>query len=407
LVLLSASVVRAQPPSELPKGDAGAAQVLELADCIRMALENQPRVAGQRASLAAAEDGRRALEALRFAALIDPELPFRRRQATLGVAAAAAAVEQAERETVYAVTRTYFTVLFAREQDRVARGVVDRLTAIHDSADKQLKGGARDINATDVARAKVYLQLAKTRQIQAAHGILRAAAALREAMGVSCDLPLQIAVRPLPLVDLPLTRQDVVNRALARRPELARAILFADIVCVEVEAQGVCVHKKMDTFAVGADIHSILVPQGAHNGEYRPGAAAPEMPVLLAGSRADRVKHAQTLHARALAVVDVTRNLIALEAEDAFLRWEEATKQIAEARVAAETGEQMADDLAKDFAAAAKVKVEEVINARVLASQARASYNDYVHKQILALADIERITAGTICPVWFEIVRPK
>ena len=45
---------------------------LSLAECIHLALERQPRIAAQRASLAAAEDGSRALEGLKFAALIDP-----------------------------------------------------------------------------------------------------------------------------------------------------------------------------------------------------------------------------------------------------------------------------------------------------------------------------------------------
>src|SRR5262249_3760359 len=143
LLLLPPSVACAQTPVEGARADAGA--VLELADCIRIGLERQPRLAVQRASLAAAEDGSRALEALKFAGLIEPEIPCRRKQAHLGVAGARAAVEQAERETVYGVTRTYFTVLFAREQERVARGVVDRLTAIYETADKQVKGGARDI----------------------------------------------------------------------------------------------------------------------------------------------------------------------------------------------------------------------------------------------------------------------
>jgi hypothetical protein len=38
--------------------------------------------------------------------------------------------------------------------------------------------------------------------------------------------------------------------------------------------------------------------------------------------------------------------------------------------------------------------VEEVINAQVLASQARAQYNEILFQQILALAKLEQITAG-------------
>ncbi|TMQ34817.1 MAG: TolC family protein [Planctomycetota bacterium] len=97
---------------------------------------------------------------------------------------------------------------------------------------------------------------------------------------------------------------------------------------------------------------------------------------------------------RAQAVAETTTNLITLEAQTAFLRWQEASSQIREAREAADTGDKMAEDISKDFTAGLKVKIDDVINGRVLASQARSQYNEYLYRQILALADLERITAG-------------
>jgi outer membrane protein TolC len=117
------------------------------------------------------------------------------------------------------------------------------------------------------------------------------------------------------------------------------------------------------------------------------------MPTLLVGSRPERVKHAQDLSARAEAVLEATRQLVALEAADAFLRWEEAERQARQAREAAEVGEKLADDLSRDFRAGLKVKVEEVASARVLAAEARSQYIEYLYRQILALADLERVTA--------------
>ena len=49
----------------------------------------------------------------------------------------------AERDTVYAVTRTYYGVLYAREQERLTRSVVQQLTALNETAEKMLKEGAR------------------------------------------------------------------------------------------------------------------------------------------------------------------------------------------------------------------------------------------------------------------------
>ena len=114
----------------------------------------------------------------------------------------------------------------------------------------------------------------------------------------------------LPDVDVRPCKEDVIALALARRAELVRAGVFAEAACLEADAQGTTIHRKLETFAAGSDIHAVQIPQEVRNGEYRPGALAPEMPTLLAGTRPDRVKRAQSLHARAQAVVEVTRNLV-------------------------------------------------------------------------------------------------
>jgi outer membrane protein TolC len=373
----------------------GQAMTLNLAECLQLALERQPRIKAQRASLAAAQEGYCALQNLQVPAFLVPDLPVRRRQAMLGVTAAAAAVEQAEHETIYAVTRTYFSVLYAREQDRVARSIAERLTATRDAAQRQLNAGARDVTSADVNRASVYVRLAETKRTQASQGVKRALYGLQEAIGLPYGTKLDVPGDRLPQVEARPSLDEVVAQAQARRAELVRAGVFVDVTCLEVDAQDANnLHKRVETFAAGSDIHAVSVPEGVHDTEYRPGGVPPEMPTLLVGSRADRVKRAESFNARAQAVAETTANLITLEAETAFLRWEEASGQLRDARDAADTGDKMADDLNKDFTGGLKVKVDEVINARVLASQARSQYSDYLYHQILALADLERITGG-------------
>ena len=390
----------AQAPNGMPHPVAApAARFLtaNLADCLRLANQRQPRVAAARASLAAAEDGSRALDNLPVPTLLVPELAIRRRQATLGVFAATAAVDQAERETAYAVTRTYFTVLFAREQERVAQSIVARLGATRDAAQRALDAGAKDVSDTDVKRGLVYLRLAEAKQIEANQGVQRALGALREATGLSPDIVLDVPATRLPDVTVHPTRDTVVAQALAHRGELIGASIFAEAASLEVKAQRTSLHTRTETFGAGSDIHSFLVPPGMMNSEFRPAGISPEMPAILVGLCHDRMKRAQSLALRAQAVTEATSNLIALEADDAFLRWEEAWRQIPKAREAADIGDKMADDLGKDFAAGLKVRVEEVISARLLAAQARAQYNEYLYRQVLALADLERVTGGAFC----------
>jgi outer membrane protein TolC len=367
---------------------------LSLAECLDLAAQRQPRIAAQRAWLAAAEDGYRALLTLGPLASLDKELPVRRKQAALGVRAASAGLAEAERNTVYAVTRSYLTVQYARQQERLADRVVERLTTIRKTAQDMLSSGARDVTAVDVNRSSVYLRLAKTRQIEAIQGVKRALAALKEAIGLEPEACLDLPPGDLNPPEPKLCEGDVVAWALERRGGLVQTAVFAEVACLEVEAQGLSCRNRMQTFAAGSDIHSHPIPPEIRNAEYRPGGIPPGMPTFLVGTRGERMKHAQDLYERALAVVEATRNLIVLEAEDTFVRWQQASRQAREARQAADDADKVADSLTRDFTTGLKVKVEDVVNARVLAAQVRSQYNQYRHREALALVELERVTAG-------------
>jgi outer membrane protein TolC len=391
------------PAHEVLPGPTGST-VLSLEECQRLALAKQPKVNAHRASLAAAQNGKHALDKLRIPASLSGQIPCRRQQAELAIGAAAAGLDRAEREAVYAVTRTYLTVVFAREQERVAKSTVERLNAIKEAAQKALDAGVRDATAADVQRSLVYQRLAETKHIQATQGVERARIALREALGLGPECSVDIPPGNLPDVTTEPSRQAVVSAAVTRRGELLQATLAAQIAELEVGAQGTSIFQQMSTVAAGLDFHSTQVPTGSNGTEYQPGGLLPEMPTLLVGNKHERMKQARDCAARAATLVETARNLVALEAEDAFLRWQEASQQARKAREAADTGDKLADDLRKDLAAGLKVKVEDVIGARVLAAQARGDYNEFHYRELVALADLERATAGGFAAGRLEVV---
>jgi outer membrane protein TolC len=380
---------------------------LTLSECLSLASEYHPRIAAQKQSLAASAESSEALDSMHTPGLLNHQLAVRRQQASLGVTAALAAVDVATQDTLYDVTRSYFTVLYAREQERVAQGVVDRLTGTYETAKKQLDEGAKDVTSTDVDRTLVYLRLAETRKVEASQGAKRALIALREAVGQRTDCNIEVVSGKLPESKAQPDRCKVVAAALASRGDLVQARVFADVASLEVQAQGTSRTHRVQTFASGSDIHVNPVPQAVRGNDYRPGAIGPEMPVQMAGSRSYRMQRASSLQGRADNVVEQTQNLIILEADDAFLRWEEATQQLIPARSAAETAEKLANDVTKDFTLRLKVRVEDVVNIRVLASQARSQYNEALYHQLLALADLERVTGGAFCAKLSELVLPK
>jgi outer membrane protein TolC len=373
---------------------------LGLQECLQIAHDQQPALLAERATLASANTQYDALQRIHtLGIIVGRDLALRRTQSCLGIRIAEAGLDQAEWETTYAVTRTYYGVIFARHQQRVAKAVAESLKFYQERVSELVKkGDRRDLTTNSLDKITLYLRLAETRQAEATRGIERATSALREAMGVSLDFPLRVPEEPLRRVNISANRDEIVALALARRGELTQASTVAEVVELEAKAQDKSFMPVARTFAAVSDIHARPIPQGISNGEYRPGATGIDMPTALAGPRSSRVDRARDLGARADAVVTKTHNLIALEAADAFLKWEEADRKIPQTKDAAEAGARLSENTRKDFIAGQKVGIDEILTTEVLAGQAQASYNEAVYQQLLALAGLQRVTAGGFDP---------
>ena len=387
-------------PAELPPALAAPAGALTVGDCIRIGHDTQPSLLAQRASLASAQTQAAALDHLMVPTFIARDLPIRRQQACMGITIATAGLEQAEHDTIYAITRTYYGVIYAREQLKVAENLSKSLKTYRDSISELVKKGeSREYTTNTLDRITVYLKLAEGKQAEAARGIDRALAALREAMGVDGQTPVVLAEDKLPLLQVTATREQIVAAALARRGEMVQANIAHEVVDLEADAQGkVLLRPTVHTFAAAVDVHSRPVPQGFMNGEYRPGATSLEMPVLFAGSRHYRVEKAHDLGVRASAVVEKTHNLIVLEAEDAYFKYEEAVRKLPLTEEAAQAGARLSKSTSDDFAANAKVKIDDILTTEGLSAQAKASHNETLYTLIIALAGLERVTAGGFVP---------
>jgi outer membrane protein TolC len=384
-------------PGHVTQGPAPA-QPYTLGDCVRAALEHQPSLAAARASVAAAEAQRHALERLVVASVISREMPYRRQQACLGVQVAQAGLRQGEHEAVYAVTRNYFTYVYARQQETLVRGLVDRLKTFRDLTQAAVKKGLPDgPTQIDVDRLAVNIDLNQVRVVEAQQGAERALAALREAMALAPDCPLSLATEPLPPLGQLLDRQQLVALALARRGELAQAGSAAQIFDLEIHAQDTSLALTMQTFAATADIHARPIPQGVSNATYRPSAVGVEMPTQLAGRRPDRVERARDLAGRAGAVVEKTRNLIVLETEDTFLKWQDAYRRVQTLEQAPARAIAMAKAVRARFDDN-KANVEEYLRAETLRDQVEAQLNEAMYLHALAVAALERVTAGGLVP---------
>lgn len=426
LPLWSAEELPKPTPSLPPAAPVPPPLVVDLAACRKLALEKQPALAAYRASLAGAHLKVEALDNLgHLAALFRKDLGIRQRQAALGVAAAEARLHQAESETLYAVTRLYWTAAYASSQlanvDKVlvkepeSKGVKKKRDFTKLKTLYELQEALKDIRKNQQSADKwtelgmeSFITLVQARREEARQGYQRALAGLREAIGLAPCVPLVLADDALPQALALVCRGQVVALALDRRPEVMQAVLGAEIIGLEIEAQGLSKQYKVETFAIGSDLHAQSVPITSFGDDYHPGAVVPEVPPVLVGLPCSRVEQAKAIHARALAVVDKTKGLVALEAEDTYLRWEEAHNKQGPLDGALTKGEDSTRALMELLGNPPLVKEEVVSKASIsdaLASVLRtATFREQAERnqlqEILQLAALERVTAGGICPVY-------
>jgi outer membrane protein TolC len=367
-----------------------------LSELINLGLERQPALAAARASLAATQSGLSGVNGLKFAPLFAKDVPIRREQSCLGVTIAVATLQQAEWETRYAIVRNYYSVIYAREQLKVIHRVKDKLEDAKKQAEKLIKVGDPDIKVTDID-VKVLglnLELIKAKEVEARVGILKAFAALREAIGIGLDYPLEIGEsEKLPPLVHEFNKEKLIAMALANRGEITQATAAQQVTSLEITAQAKLRGPNGRTFASGADLHARPIPQGVANTEYRPGAIGLEMPPSFSGRKADRIQSAQDLNDRAVAVVDKTYNLITLEVEATYLKWLEAAEKVQNLEKAPKIAADITKKIKIEFDKG-KVSGEALLRAQGMEEQIIASYNEGLYLHALALAALERVTAG-------------
>lgn len=389
--LLMTLTPTARAQEEEPRGG------LNLEACLALGLARQPALHAAQASLSGAMSGQEGLNNLpKLAGLFSRDLPIRRNQACLGVGIQSAQLKQIEWDTRYAITRNYFSVVYARMQLDLVQSVAKNLEEARDDAKRLVEkgGGVIILTNLDVDSLSVNLELVKVKQAEAETGVLRAIAALREAMGIGPEYPLEVVGAPLPALFGDLNKEQLINSALANRGEIAMASAASEVVGLEIEAQRRLLFKlQTKTFAYGADIHAKPIPTGISNHEYRPEALGLEMPVGFVGKRHDRMARASAYHDRSMAVLDKTQNLVALEVEVIYLKWLEAGQKVGNLERALKLARPLAADVRKRFNEG-NTTGETYLRTRGMVDQTQALLNEAFYNHALALAGLERATAG-------------
>jgi outer membrane protein TolC len=392
---------------EKPAAPSPTTPTYRLADCLAIARQQAPAILAARASLAAAMTGHQSLQQLRGGALLAKDLPIRKQQAAWGVNAAAANLAQVECDTDCAVARTYYSVTYARDQRQIADQIVIRLKLTVANGETLLgkEGAPPDLNPLAIEKAKLYLSMSETRLHETIRGQQRAKAALREAMGLDPEVDFQVAEDKLPEATTGIEKSSIMDLALARRGEISQSQSAVNITCLEVHAQSKSTFVKRPTAASGGDMHARPIPTGSFGDNYVPGAIGLDFPSMFVGSRTNRMQRASELSSRAQAAADKARNLVALDAEDAWLRWEEATSNITKLKPAVKNGAATAQKAQDALDSGVIQSYRDVLEMFVLVAQTQAKLNEAYYQHMIALTELERVTAGgypagiTVMPV--------
>ena len=407
LSLSIVSAASAQEKAPVPgKAAPATAPVLmvTLDDAINMAMEKQPSIRAAKQSYESATAGKSVTDnpLINFI----PEGKIRKKQANAGLNAAAASLQQAEMETKNAVNRTYLSVIYAREQLKLANDAVETLKATYKVAEQLLASGdSKNVTKDDLDKLDIYVKLAESKVGEATVGMARAKAALREAIGFEYNTKFEIdngkltrfydtAQEYTKTQKIRLCCDTAAEMAVRYRPELAQASILADVTCLEAEAQKKILFQIYSrTFAASTDLHAKILPATVNNGEYKPGPVGPEMPVYLVGSASQRNSRAKILWERAVTVSDKVRGLIALEAEEGCARLNRASEQIELQKIAVSKSTVLYKN-AEKFFRQDQLKTDALLTAYGLDVKNKSDLNEAFYQFGMTLAYLQRATAG-------------
>lgn len=394
---------KAAAPATLQTAPAGIL-VLTLDDAINLSMEKQPAVRAAQLSYQSSISAKSVADS--FLVGLVPEGRIRRKQAASGLNASAANVQQVEMETKNAVNRTYLGVIFAREQLKLANEAVETLKATYKVAEQLLASGdSKNVTKDDLDKLDIYVKLAETKVGEASVGMIRAKAALREAIGLDYTTKFEVEAGRLTRFyeiaqeftkskKVKLCCDTAADMAVRYRPELAQASILADVTCLETHAQQANIlHFYARTFAASTDIHAKVLPSQLINGDYRPGPVGPEMPTYLIGSASKRTERANILYSRSLAVVDKARGLVALEAEDGCAKFNRAAEQIELQRIAGTKSAALYKN-AEKFFRQDQLKTDALLTAYGLDVKNKSDLNEAYYMFGMTLAYLQRATAG-------------
>jgi len=338
------------------------------------------------------------------------KISYRHQQAQLGVQAASADLAKSRQQTVFDVTQAYLAVQLAHELTQVLDDAAGHFRAIERLVKALIDEGDEYVTPVDSHRARALRLLAESEKIGTEQAADLAYEALRQAMGLEPGAEFEIADQHLTVHKQDIELPAILDKAMVRRPELAKARLGVQITELERKLARANYLPDIGLFArFGTIDDDGGFPNPNDRQEWAAGVTL-GVPIYTGGRRGAQQRQAGFQQAQAGQVRQLARQLITLEVQKAYLEYLEmsqrlpvAKEAVQETNAALEAYRSLRADIEEK---AMPDYYEDLVNAWVLHSLARTSYYKTVFQYNLSLAKIRLVTASNEYQNLFDDSQP-
>lgn len=291
-------------------------------------------------------------------------------------------------DVIFQTKSSYFTLLYAYENKKVAQDSVDKFAAFYRQAKGYYKAGISP--KVDVTIAETNLSNAKLKLIQADNAVNIAIADLNNAMGLPY-LKHYVITEKLEYQPLNLSFDEMVKIARESRPELKQAEIK-----VEQMNQTVKLAKKS------------YFPTLSLEGQYQRGGRSwnsnygfniggyltfPAVNMMLVRNE---IREAKYLYDKELANAKITQNNIYLELQKAYLKLLEKKNQLPVALIQQKQATENFNLTFRRYGVGVG-SPSEVKDAEITYESAQLTYYSSVYEYNLAKAELEKAIGRNLC----------
>jgi len=250
-------------------------------------------------------------------------------------------------------------------------------------------------------RVRAIRLLAESEEVGAERAGDLAHETLRQAMGLETTAELEVADQRLSYRKQHLELSAILDEAMIRRPELAKARVAVRIAELERELAKANYLPDVGLFGRFGTIDDDGGFANPNDREEWAVGLTLGVPLYTGGRPVNQKRQAAFRQAQARHAGRLARNLIALEVQKTYLEYLEMSKRLPLAKAAVDAAEGTIQGLRNDFVADLVEEqempdyYENLTQAHILLALARSKYYTTIYRYDLALARIRLVTASS------------